>query len=155
MYDCKRSGSVTVSHVHFGLSRPTHPSWSTKPISWPAISSAFSSASACWSGLGRPAHSCSTAHVVRRMSGDYLPRQVQSAIREKRLRGYVIDGNTAAPDSGMRGRVNTIMQTCFFALSGVLPRDEATLAHLYEVEVARRRPAPSTCAKFVRTSPLA
>ena len=56
---------------------------------------------------------------------DHLPRQVQQQIIDKQLRFYVIDGNTVAREAGMGGRVNTIMQTCFFALSGVLPREEA------------------------------
>ncbi len=93
-----------------------------------------------------------------------LPREVQEQILGKRLRFYVIDALRVAKDTGMGGRINTIMQTCFFAVSGVLPRDEAvrqikkavektygkkgeeivrrnfeaidhTLAHLYEVAV--------------------
>jgi len=56
---------------------------------------------------------------------DQLPREVQSAIIEKQLRFYVIDAGRVAREAGMGNRVNTIMQTCFFAISGVLPRDEA------------------------------
>src|SRR5207253_9819027 len=65
---------------------------------------------------------------------DRLPRQVQRAISEKRLRFHVIDGNAVAQDVGMGNRVNTIMQTCFFALSGVLPRDEAIAAIKHAIE---------------------
>ena len=104
---------------------------------------------------------------------DQLPREVQEQIVEKRLRFFVIDAYDVARAAGMGGRINTIMQTCFFALSGVLPRDEAiaqikeaiektygkqgdevvrrnfeavddTLAHLYEVPVpGARSPAPA------------
>jgi len=52
-------------------------------------------------------------------------RSVQQQIIDKKLRFYVIDGYKVAKDTGMGARVNTIMQTCFFAISGVLPRDEA------------------------------
>jgi pyruvate-ferredoxin/flavodoxin oxidoreductase len=56
---------------------------------------------------------------------DRLPRSMQRQIIDKRLRFFVIDASTAARDVGLRGRTNTILQTCFFVLSGVLPRDEA------------------------------
>jgi pyruvate-ferredoxin/flavodoxin oxidoreductase len=54
-----------------------------------------------------------------------LPRSMQRQIIEKRLRFFVIDASKAALEVGLRGRTNTILQTCFFALSGVLPRDDA------------------------------
>jgi pyruvate-ferredoxin/flavodoxin oxidoreductase len=56
---------------------------------------------------------------------DHLPREVQQTILDKKLKVFVIDAATVARDTGMGGRINTIMQTCFFAISGVLPRDEA------------------------------
>src|SRR5207237_2141261 len=64
----------------------------------------------------------------------HLPRQVQSTISAKALRSHVIDGNAVAQEVGMGNRVNTIMQTCFFALSGVLPRDEAIAAIKHAIE---------------------
>src|SRR5208283_1245182 len=59
---------------------------------------------------------------------DHVPRQVQETIIKKKLRFYVIDGYTVARAAGMGSRINTIMQTCFFAISGVLPREEAITA---------------------------
>ena len=56
---------------------------------------------------------------------DHLPAAVQQTIIEKRLKVYAIDANGVARKSQLGNRINTIMQTCFFALSGVLPRDEA------------------------------
>ena len=56
---------------------------------------------------------------------DRIPRSVQQQIIDKKIRFYVIDGYQVAKATGMGARVNTIMQTCFFAISGVLPRDEA------------------------------
>ncbi|MCH7953139.1 MAG: 2-oxoacid:acceptor oxidoreductase family protein, partial [Chloroflexi bacterium] len=56
---------------------------------------------------------------------DHLPVLVQEQIIEKRLKFYVIDGYAVADKAGMGRRINTVMQTCFFAISGVLPRDEA------------------------------
>jgi pyruvate-ferredoxin/flavodoxin oxidoreductase len=54
-----------------------------------------------------------------------LPRETQKAIIDKKLRFFVIDAYEVAQRTGMGGRINTIMQTCFFAISGVLPRDQA------------------------------
>jgi pyruvate-ferredoxin/flavodoxin oxidoreductase len=56
---------------------------------------------------------------------DHLPRHTQQAMITKKIEFYVIDGYTVAREAGMGTRINTIMQTCFFAISGVLPRDEA------------------------------
>ncbi|MBI4914322.1 MAG: pyruvate:ferredoxin (flavodoxin) oxidoreductase [Acidobacteria bacterium] len=93
-----------------------------------------------------------------------LPREMQQSIVDKKIKLFVIDAYKVAKDTGMGVRINTIMQTCFFAISGVLPRDEAikqikkavektygkkgpevvqknfaaidhTLAHLYEAKV--------------------
>ena len=56
---------------------------------------------------------------------DHLPRSVQQAIIDKSLRLFVIDASKVARNSGLGGRINTVLQTCFFAISGVLPREEA------------------------------
>src|SRR6185295_13821648 len=52
-------------------------------------------------------------------------REAQAAIVEKKLKLFVIDAYSVARESGLGGRINTIMQTCFFGISGVLPREEA------------------------------
>jgi len=54
-----------------------------------------------------------------------LPRQMQADLIRKHIRLFVIDADKVAADAGMAGRINTVMQTCFFAISGVLPREEA------------------------------
>ncbi|MBI4397345.1 MAG: pyruvate:ferredoxin (flavodoxin) oxidoreductase, partial [Elusimicrobia bacterium] len=56
---------------------------------------------------------------------DHLPKSVQRQLIERKARFYVIDAVKVAKDTGMGGRINTIMQTCFFAISGVLPKDTA------------------------------
>ena len=60
---------------------------------------------------------------------DRLPREMQEQMIEKQIRFFVIDAYALAKQVGMGGRINTIMQTCFFGISGVLPRDEA-IAHI-------------------------
>src|SRR5262249_47014462 len=55
----------------------------------------------------------------------HLPRHMQQQLIEKKLHFYVIDAYKVARETGMGGRMNTILQTCFFAISGVLPREQA------------------------------
>ena len=62
---------------------------------------------------------------------DRLPRPVQQQIIDKRLRFFVIDASKVARDVGLGARINTVLQTCFFAISGVLPRD-AAIRHIKE-----------------------
>ena len=56
---------------------------------------------------------------------DHLPREVQTQLIAKKARFFIIDAYQVASDTGMGSRMNTILQTCFFAISKVLPRDEA------------------------------
>ena len=60
---------------------------------------------------------------------DHLPRSMQLRVIALGLRLFVIDASRVAADVGLRGRTNTVLQTCFFAISGVLPRDRA-IAHI-------------------------
>ena len=71
---------------------------------------------------------------------NWLPRELQQQIIDKRIRFYTIDASTVARQTGMGGRINTIMQTCFFAISGVLPRDEAIaqIKHAIEKTYSKR-----------------
>jgi pyruvate-ferredoxin/flavodoxin oxidoreductase len=127
VYDSKKSGSFTVSHLRFG----------PRPIRAPyLIRDGQAHFLAChqFSFLER-------VDVLRyaRPGGVFLlnspygpdevwtklPAEVRAEIRGKNLRFWVIDATSVANATGMRGRINTVMQTCFFAISGVLPRDEA------------------------------
>ncbi len=164
VYDSKKSGSMTVSHLRFG------------PRS---IRSAYLILRANFIGchqslflerfdvLERAAPGATlllnTSTPLDRV-WERLPESMQRGIIEKGLRLFVIDANAVARASGMVGRINTIMQVCFFSVSGVLPHEEAiaaikgsirktygkkgeaivqmnlaavdeTLSHLYEVEV--------------------
>src|SRR5207248_6943582 len=56
---------------------------------------------------------------------EHLPRSAQQQIIDKKLRLFVIDATRVAQEVGLKNRANTVLQTCFFALSGVLPRDRA------------------------------
>ncbi len=128
VYDSKKAGAVTISHLRFG----------PKPIrSTYLISQASFVACHQFSFLERMevlklaepgATFLLNSPYGRDDVWEQLPEEVQRAILEKKLKFYVIDANSVAQASGMGRRINTIMQTCFFALSGVLPRDEAIKA---------------------------
>ncbi len=78
---------------------------------------------------------CTTDEVWPR-----LPREAQQLIIDRHIRLYAIDAASVAKRVGMGGRINTIMQTCFFAISGVLPRDEAIaqIKHAIEKTYSKR-----------------
>ena len=125
VYDSHKSGAQTVSHLRFG----------------PApIRSPYLIASANFVG-------CHQFHFLQRQDllrlaapgatfllnspygpdevWDRLPRPVQQQIIDKRLKFFVIDATAVAQDVGLGSRTNTVLQTCFFAISGVLPREDA------------------------------
>jgi pyruvate-ferredoxin/flavodoxin oxidoreductase len=179
VYDSKKSGAVTISHLRFG----------PNPIRAPyLISHAKFVACHQYEFLDKYdvlEHAAPggvfllNAPFGPEAIWDELSAEVQSAIVERQLRFFVIDAYRVARDVGMGTRINTIMQTCFFAISGVLPRDEAierikgavrktyskrgegvvnanfaaidhTLAHLYEIQV----PSAAT-ARRCRPEPVA
>ena len=125
VYDSKKSGQLTVSHLRFGP-RPIRSSY--------LVSSANFVACHQYHFMDRydllEAAVPGAVFLLNAPLGPeevfaYLPRDAQEQIVGKRLRMYVIDAARVARETGMGGRINSIMQTAFFAISGVLPRDEA------------------------------
>lgn len=125
VYDSKKSGAVTVSHLRFGPN---------------LIRSAYliekSNFIGChqWNFLEKlnvvEAATHGATFLLNSPYGpdevwDHLPIEIQEQIVRKNLKLYVIDANKVARESGMGSRINTVMQVCFFALAGVLPKDEA------------------------------
>ena len=128
VYDSKKAGAVTVSHVRFGKD---------------LIKSCYLIDKANFIGCHQTVflerfdmleHALPGATFLLNTQEpadkvwDTLPMEVQAGLIEKQCKFYVIDGYKVAGDAGMGNRVNTIMQTCFFAISGVLPKDEAITA---------------------------
>jgi pyruvate-ferredoxin/flavodoxin oxidoreductase len=182
VYDSKKAGTLTTSHLRFG----------PKPLQAPylvTVNTANFVACHQFNFLERfdllKYAQPGAVFLVNSIYGpedvwDQLPREVQKDIIEKKLKFYHINAYDVAEKTGMGSRVNTIMQTCFFAISGILPRDEAiaktygkrgeavvqknfaavdqTLAHLHEVKVpgmvtsklARRLPVPEAAPDFVK-----
>jgi len=125
VYDSKKSGGVTISHLRFGP-RPIRSSYQIAQASFVACHQwGFLDKYDMLSFAGPGAVFLLNAPYGPDEVWDHLPREVQSDIIKKKLRLYVIDAYEVAHKNGMGVRINTVMQTCFFAISGVLPRKEA------------------------------
>ena len=127
VYDSKKSGSQTVSHLRFG----------DEPIEAPYLVTGASFVGCHQFGL------LSTIDVLGRAADgatllldcpdppeevwDALPLTVQKQVLARGIKVFAIDATRVAREAGLPGRTNTVLQTCFFALSGVLPRDEAIM----------------------------
>ena len=125
VYDSKKSGSQTVSHLRFGPDpiRSTYLIQSANFIGCHQFNFLEKSdvlknaAPGCVFLLNSP---FGKDEVWSR-----IPTRAQRQILDKKMKFYVIDAYAVARETGMGTRINTVMQTCFFAISGVLPRDEA------------------------------
>ena len=125
VYDSKKAGSVTVSHLRFGP-RPIRSIYLINQASFVAcLHEIFLEK---YDVLGKAAKGAT--FLLNTTAGpeeawSRLPVEAQTVMLEKALKFYVIDAYRVARELGLGARINTIMQTCFFAISGVLPRDEA------------------------------
>ncbi len=143
VYDSKKAGAVTVSHLRFG----------PKPIA-----SSYLLERADFLGVHHPGFLERMDVLARAEQGatvllnspwdaarvwEQLPAEAQRHLIERRLRLFAIDADRVARETGMGRRINTIMQPCFFALSGLLPREEAigAIKASVEREYGRRGPA--------------
>ncbi|MEE8384634.1 MAG: pyruvate:ferredoxin (flavodoxin) oxidoreductase, partial [Dehalococcoidia bacterium] len=167
VYDSKKSGAITISHLRFGPG-PIRSAYLVKKAGFVACHQfGFLERYDMLEHAKPGAVFLLNAPYPTDEVWDQLPREVQEAIIQKGLKLHVIDAYRVAQDTGMGGRINSIMQTCFFAISGVLPREEAiakikqaiektygkkgaevvrrnfaavdeTLAHLHEVKVPKK-----------------
>lgn len=167
VYDSKKAGTMTVSHLRFG----------PKPIRSPYLIS-----KANFIACHQPVFLEKSDMLTNIIEGgtflintpsptveiwDSLPRATQKTIIDKKIKLYAIDAQKVAEESGMGRRINTVMQVCFFAISGILPREESiekikesirktyskkgdeivrlnltavdnTLSHLHEIEIPKQ-----------------
>src|SRR4249920_282032 len=125
VYDSKKSGSYTISHLRFGP-RPIRAPYLLKSANFVGVHKfdfllKLDTLAAAAPGATVLVNSPYGSDRV----WDELPRDVQKQIIEKKLKLHVIDASKVASGLGLGSRVNTILQTCFFALSGVMPREKA------------------------------
>ncbi len=128
VYDSKKAGALTVSHLRFG-SKPIRSTYLIHQANFVACHQFSFVERFDVLKLAQPG----ATFLLNSPFGpeevwDHLPNSVQQEIIAKKLRLFVIDADTVAEGAGMGRRINTIMQTCFFAISGVLPREEAIAA---------------------------
>jgi pyruvate-ferredoxin/flavodoxin oxidoreductase len=125
VYDSKKSGAMTVSHLRFGP-RPIKSTYLIQRANFIAVHqfSFFSQYDVLDPAIEGATLLINSPYDESEL-WDHLPNKVQKVIIEKRLKVYAIDASRVARQSQLGNRINTIMQTCFFALSGVLSRDES------------------------------
>jgi pyruvate-ferredoxin/flavodoxin oxidoreductase len=125
VYDSKKAGAVTTSHLRFGP-QLIHSTYLVNKANFVAChQSVFLERYDMLVDTVAGATFLLNTQIPPDQAWDSLPREDQEQIIKKKIKFYVIDAYKVAHDTGMGTRVNTIMQTCFFALSGVLPKDEA------------------------------
>jgi pyruvate-ferredoxin/flavodoxin oxidoreductase len=134
VYDSKKSGSVTISHLRFGP-RPIRAPYLIERATFVACHQFPFLTSLDVLATAEPG----AVFLLNSPHGpdtvwEHLPRLVQQRIVDLGLRLFVIDALRVAREAGMGGRINTVMQTCFFALADVLPRDEAIAAIKHAIE---------------------
>ncbi|MGB0413194.1 MAG: pyruvate:ferredoxin (flavodoxin) oxidoreductase [Coraliomargarita sp.] len=147
VYDSKKSGAVTISHLRFGP-QPIHAPYLIKNASFVACHQSqfldqydvLDLAAANGVFLLNSIYSADTVWAE-------MPRTIQEAIIEKQLKFYVVDAYKVAREAGMGGRINTIMQTCFFAISGVLPKDAAIAKIKEAIEKTYGKKGPEVVQK--------
>jgi pyruvate-ferredoxin/flavodoxin oxidoreductase len=128
VYDSKKAGSTTISHLRFGR-RPIHSTYLIRKATFVACHQFTFLDRMDILGVAEAGGTfLLNSPYGPEQVWDHLPGPVQEAIVQKNLRLFVIDAFRVAHEVGMGARINTVMQTCFFALAGVLPRDEAIAA---------------------------
>ncbi|MCD6167460.1 pyruvate:ferredoxin (flavodoxin) oxidoreductase [bacterium] len=125
VYDSRKAGSLTISHLRFGQ-EPIHSTYLVNKANFVACHQFFFLERLDVLKVAEPG----AIFLLNSPYGpdevwDHLPRRVQEQIINKKLRFFVIDAYQMAKKVGLGVRINTIMQTCFFALSNVIPQEEA------------------------------
>ncbi len=125
VYDSKKSGAITVSHLRFGP-KPIESSYLIDQADFVACHQFEFMEKLDVLALARPGATflLNSPYGPEQVWGR-LPREAQQAILAKKLKFYVVDALAVAKEAGLAGRINTVTQACFFAISGILPRDEA------------------------------
>ena len=179
VYDSNKSGSMTTSHLRFGAQLIRSPYLVREADFLACHQSVFLEKFDILRYAKKGAIFLLNSPFAKEILFSKLPRKVQEQIIEKELRFFAIDAAKVANATGMGRRINTVMQTCFFAISGVLPRDEAiekikksieksyaskgrqivemnknavdaSLSHLYEIEVPKEPSANKEMRPLVK-----
>ncbi len=140
VYDSKKAGAVTVSHLRFGP-RPIHSTYLIRNASFVACHQfqfLLRMDVLCTAKVG--ATFLINAPYDKDIVWSYLPGEVQRTVADRQLKLFVIDASRVAKEAGLGSRISTIMQTCFFSLAGILPRETAIarLKHAIEKDYGKK-----------------
>jgi pyruvate-ferredoxin/flavodoxin oxidoreductase len=129
VYDSKKSGAITVSHLRTSK-RPIRSAYLVNQAGFVGCHQfEFVDKIDVLEHAATGAVFLLNAPFAADEVWDHLPKELQEQIIERKIRFFAIDAYDLAKRAGMGNRINTIMQTCFFAISGLLPREEA-IAHI-------------------------
>jgi pyruvate-ferredoxin/flavodoxin oxidoreductase len=128
VYDSKKSGAMTVSHLRFGPNEITSTYLISKANFVACHQFNFMEKIDVLDVADEGASFLLNSPYSAAEVWDHLTANAQKHIIDKNLKFYVVDANSVAKEAGLGGRVNTVLQTCFFALANVLPQDEAIAA---------------------------
>ena len=125
VYDSKKSGSLTVSHLRFGK-QPIQSTYLINSANFIACHHFnYLTKYDILKDAEEGAVFLLNAPYPQHELWEKLPRRIQQEIVQKKLKFHAINAHAVAKEAGMGSRINTILQTCFFAISNILPRDEA------------------------------
>ncbi|MHB8894121.1 MAG: pyruvate:ferredoxin (flavodoxin) oxidoreductase [Candidatus Geothermincolia bacterium] len=128
VYDSKKSGAMTVSHLRFGTEEIRHPYLVPQANFIACHNPSFVEKYDMLAGAAAGGVFLLTTAHGKDEIWETLPREVQERLIAKRMRFYIIDAIALAEELGLGARINIIMQTAFFLISGILPREEALAA---------------------------
>ncbi len=125
VYDSKKSGSTTVSHLRFGPKEIRSSYLINKANFIACHQQVFLEKMDMLDDAAEGATFLLNTTVPKEEAWESLPEKIQKDLIEKKMKLYIIDAYKVGAETGMGQRINTIMQTCFFAISKILPKDEA------------------------------
>ncbi len=128
VYDSKKSGSTTVSHLRFGKEKILNPYLVSKANFIACHNTSFLEKYDMLANAEEGATFLLTTSKKKDEVWDSLPAEVQEYLINKKMRFYIIDATSLAEEIGMGSRINTIMQTAFFVISGIIPKEDAIAA---------------------------
>ncbi|MBQ9817782.1 MAG: pyruvate:ferredoxin (flavodoxin) oxidoreductase, partial [Proteobacteria bacterium] len=127
VYDSKKSGGETISHLRFGK-KPIKGAYLIQRANFIAIHQfGFIEKKDVLANAETGATLLVNCPYAADEAWDHIPAETQKQIIDKKIKLFVIDAGSVAEKTGMGNRINTVMQACFFKLSGVLPEDEAIM----------------------------
>ena len=134
VYDSKKAGAMTVSHLRFGPELIRSPYLCTKANFVACHNFSFLEKYDMLSNAVDGAVFLLASPYSADEVWEHMPDEIEQQIIDKKIKFYVIDAITLAHELGLGARINTIMQTCFFAISGVLPQEKAIESLKYAIK---------------------